>query len=752
MSAAPLPDGIAGVVPVTIPDDLREHDSWVLWRYEEREGRPTKVPYQPNNKRANTTDPATWRPCEEVLAVWQLNQQRFAGIGFVFPRDAPYTGVDLDSCLDEGRNPLPWAQPIIEAFGDTYMEISPSGKGVKIFAKGRLPGNGKRKDFGDHAIELYDKGRFFAVTGRAFNGAPLQIEDHQNDIEKLYAQISGAPIQNGHATKVGDKIPQGQRHNTLVSLAGTMRRRGMSVDAIDVALQTENLARCEPPYDRQHVRKIAESAAQWEPAGPSKIIGDLLHQPYTDTGNAERLVALHGANIRFCSETKSWLVWDGRRWNAKDTRQVKVLAKQTIRQMYVMAAAIGSVEIKEAAEKHARRSESASSIHSLLSCAEYEGDIPVEIGDLDQNKYLLNVLNGTLDLRTGELREHRREDLITKLVHFDFDPTAECPRFLQFLGRIMGGTGPNESEQPDEEREVRGRRVDGLMDYLQKCFGYALTADVSEKAVFCFFGSGNNGKTTLLETMRFILREYSSQVLIDNLMSHHSRESNASLADLGDLRGARFVTTSEAEEGQRLAVGKLKYLTQGGGEIKTCKKYQNPVTFLASHKLFLDANHKPIIRGAEKAVWNRLKLVPFTVTIPPYEIDKSLLETLKSEGAGILRWMVDGAERWRKHGLGDPPEQVTEASEAWQAESDRFPVFLEDRCLLARNTGGDPKRMWISVTNLWTAYVAWCEANNERPLMKPAFNERLEELGCQPGKENDGTLRVWRGIRFKPAQ
>jgi putative DNA primase/helicase len=430
-----------------------------------------------------------------------------------------------------------------------------------------------------------------------------------------------------------------------------------------------------------------------------------LHQPYTDTGNAERLVELHGSDIRFCSETKKWLVWDGHRWNAEDAREVKVLAKQTIRQMYVVAAAIGNAEIKEAAEKHARRSESASSIHAMLTCAEYEPGIRVRIRDLDQNKYLLNVLNGTLDLRTGELRKHRREDLITKLVHFDFDPTAKCPRFLQFLERIMGGPGPGESEQPCEEREARSQRVDRLISYSQKCFGYATTADVSEKAVFCFFGSGNNGKTTLLEATRFILREYSAQVLIDNLMAHHSRESNASLADLGDLQGARFVTTSEAEEGQRLAVGKLKYLTQGLGEIKTCRKYENPVTFLASHKLFLDANHKPIIRGAEKAVWNRLKLIPFSVIIPPDEIDKSLLDALKREGAGILRWMVDGARRWWKEGLGDPPDEITKASAAWEAESDRFATFLEDRCQLPSNANEDSKKMWVSVTNLWAAYV-----------------------------------------------
>jgi putative DNA primase/helicase len=337
-------------------------------------------------------------------------------------------------------------------------------------------------------------------------------------------------------------------------------------------------------------------------------------------------------------------------------------------------------------------------------------------------------------LSTGRMREHRREDLISKLVHFNFNPKAGCPIFRRFLDRIMGG-GPDASEGALE-------RAGRMARYLQKCFGSALTGDVSDKAVFCFFGSGNNGKTTLLELIRFILAEYSTQVLVDSLMAHHSRESNASLADLSDLRGARFVTTSEAEEGQRLAVGKLKYLTQGGGVIKTCRKYENPIEFSTTHKLFLDANHKPVIRGAEKAVWNRLKTIPFTVTITAEEMDKALLEKLKGEAEGILAWMIEGCRYWLEVGLGDPPE-VTQASADWEAESDRFPAFIEETCRLE-------KEAWVAVSLPWPAYQNWCQANNERLLLsKSDFDGRLRQLGCAQGKTKDGSTRIWKGIRFK---
>jgi len=133
---------------------------------------------------------------------------------------------------------------------------------------------------------------------------------------------------------------------------------------------------------------------------------DLLTQPYTDTGNAERLVELHGRDIRFCPETKKWLMWDSFRWNSQDTRRVKVLAKRTIRLMYAQAAGIEDADIKEKAERHARKSESAAGIAALLSCAEYEDGILISASELDRNPYLLNFLNGTLDLRSNELRGH----------------------------------------------------------------------------------------------------------------------------------------------------------------------------------------------------------------------------------------------------------------------------------------------------------------------------------------------------------
>ena len=250
---------------ISVPDDLKEFPQWVLWKYVTRDGRTTKVPYQINGKLASTSDPATWAAYEDVLNAYQRHPEHWSGIGFVFTPEDPYCGIDLDNCLDDTGAVKAWAAPILYDFADTYFEVSPSGHGVKLWAKAKLPGAGRSKKNADGGIEIYDRGRYFTVTGNALNGAPSQVEDHQRDVEKLYALVAGSkngkpqPISNG-------KIPHGQQHDTLVSLAGTMRRRGMGVEAIFAALWETNTSQCEVPGPAENIRRIAESACRnWQP-------------------------------------------------------------------------------------------------------------------------------------------------------------------------------------------------------------------------------------------------------------------------------------------------------------------------------------------------------------------------------------------------------------------------------------------------------------------------------------------------------
>ena len=247
---------------ICVPDGLAERDQWVLWRYERRGG-GRKIPYQPNGRYADTTDPSTWTTYEEALNTLSRNRQRYTGLGFVFSKDDPLAGIDLDDALDERGHAKPWASEIVQRFSDTYMEISPSWRGLKIWAHGSLPANVGGVPVGDGSIELYDHARYFAVTGRAFRGSPYQIEDHAGDLLRLYHRLTAGRKGGWHPLLPCGHIPHGRQHNTLVSLCGSLRARGICEEAIEACLQIVNEKQCEEPGPRDHISRIVRSSRRW---------------------------------------------------------------------------------------------------------------------------------------------------------------------------------------------------------------------------------------------------------------------------------------------------------------------------------------------------------------------------------------------------------------------------------------------------------------------------------------------------------
>ncbi|MCU1324665.1 MAG: hypothetical protein JWN34_35 [Bryobacterales bacterium] len=459
---------------------------------------------------------------------------------------------------------------------------------------------------------------------------------------------------------------------------------------------------------------------------------NLLCYPLTDAGNGERIVALFGADIRYCVEMKRWLVWDGARWAVDELNVMRQKAKMTARRLYAQAkgeAPFGG---------WARASESYAAVSAALGSAATDSGIPIMVSELDQHPYLLNCPNGVVDLRDGKLLPHNREFLITKLCPVPYNPKAICPRFVGFLEWAMGAN----PEADISERTAR------LVGFIQRAFGYSLTSDVSEKAVFILHGErGNNGKTTLLTLFRDLLgRDYSGQLVIDTVMSMKNQDATTR-ADLADLRGVRLVVTSEVEKEHKLNEGKIKYITAGMGSIKSCRKYENPIEFTATHKLFMDCNHRPVVRGVDDAIWRRLKLIPFDVTVSEADKDLDLPNKLRAEMAGILAWAVRGCVDWKRNGLGDPPE-VASAGEEWREHDDPLKEFLDDYCLL------DEEELYIKASELGQAYEYWAKQNRERyPLGREAFNERLQAKGLKQSRSRriDGKqARAWEGINIRP--
>ncbi len=249
---------------IAVPDDLRERDQWVLWQYEDRNGRTTKVPYRVGHRYASSTDRSTWTSFEAVTDEWRRWPSRYAGPGFVFSAADPFCGIDLDDCLDPEDIIKPWGRGIVERFSDTYMEISPSGTGLKIWARGSIPANLAGVNVGDGQIEIYDHARYFAVTGRIFRSAPLEVEDHAADLRALYNHLTRRKIGRWPLQPLqGGRIPYGQQHSTLVSIAGTLRARLVCDEAIEACLQIINAQQCERPGPPENIARIVRSSRRW---------------------------------------------------------------------------------------------------------------------------------------------------------------------------------------------------------------------------------------------------------------------------------------------------------------------------------------------------------------------------------------------------------------------------------------------------------------------------------------------------------
>lgn len=440
----------------------------------------------------------------------------------------------------------------------------------------------------------------------------------------------------------------------------------------------------------------------------------------TEFGNAQWLVTNHGADFRHLRAQRQWFRWDGRRWAADTTGEVERRMKLIVPALLQQAAATESDDqARKQLTRWALECCKARTLEASLRLAQSECEVAATADLFDRDPWLLNVENGVLDLRTGELREHLRETLLTKLAAMPYEPAATCPRWNDFLDEIMDG-----------QLE--------LVHFLQRAIGYALSGDVSEHVVFLLFGTGANGKSTLLETLRHLWGDYARQADFATFLA--KRDEPHVRNDLARLAGARFVTAVEAEEGRRFAEAQLKQLT-GGDTITARRLYQEHVEFQPQFKLFLAANHKPAVWGTDYAFWRRIRLIPFSVRIPPERQDKDLRAKLLEERSGILNWALAGFHAWRTQGLA-PPDAVLAATQTYQAEQDVVGDFLADRCTVSSNG----KQVSVEKKTLYAAYENFCRDAGTELLSARTFNNRVAERGIVDRKAHG--RRLWLGLEL----
>lgn len=471
-------------------------------------------------------------------------------------------------------------------------------------------------------------------------------------------------------------------------------------------------SRNDHPYTIDEALNTTRSTYSTPARKPAGHQDDLQDIPYTDIGNAERLIERSGADLRF-TNGGGWMMWTGSHWRDGEA-YVQECAKQTARDIIKWALTLPNEEARKAALAWGLRSSDVKRVKGMITLAGSDPRVHRQDNQFDSDEWLLNLANGTLDLRTGLVRQHSREDCITKVVPISYDPDAKAPLWEAFLSRIMGG---NES----------------LIRFLQKAVGYTMTPSTGEQCLFFLYGTGRNGKTTFVEVVARLLGTYSFKINSELLMAGRLLNPEAPSPVIASMKGTRFVFASELEEGQRWAESKVKDLT-GSDTLTGRHLNKEPTVFRPTHKLWIYGNHRPIVRGSTEGIWRRMRLVPFEVTIPEDEDDHDLATKLVAELPGILVWALRGCIEWQKEGLGSPV-QVKAAITEYREDMDLVQQFIDEVCVRDEEAR-------ILFASLFRAYEAWCQMRGERAMTSTRFGESLTQKGFQGVKKSGSMFRL----------
>lgn len=435
----------------------------------------------------------------------------------------------------------------------------------------------------------------------------------------------------------------------------------------------------------------------------------------TDIGNSERLIRMYGDDVRYCATLKAWFVWDGRRWEQDETNRMLDLATRTAKSIFLEAATAPN---SETVAKWAIKSGSLVARRAMIDGAVHM--VPVRADEMDARENLFNCQNGTLDLETFEFREHRREDLLTKIAGVRYDPDATCPLWLDHLHTVFAG---------DEEV------ITGFQDMM----GYSLLQFNPEQLMSILWGSGKNGKSETLKAIALILGDYATNIEAGTLMQSRHDDAGRARPDVLRLKGARFVTCTEPEQDAILSESLIKSVT-GDHKVTARPLYGKPIEFVPGAKIFLATNHLPKIKGTDNGIWRRIWLFPFIAVIPPEKRQPEYGNVLfEQEGPGILNWMIEGLRRYKEQGKLVQPAAVQKATQEYRITSNPVGRFITECCVIG-------PREQVGKSDLYDAYLSWCETVGWRTLSKNKFGSFMKTLFDD---YSDGNNRYWIGIRRK---
>lgn len=673
----------------------------------------TKKPATEHGFKDSTTDK------DQITKWWTENPKYNIGIWaseesgiFVLDIDKKHGGLTTIAKLEKEQGPLPDSWTVQTGGGGTQIYFKHPGKWVGN--KTRIAqGIDIRSDNG-YVIappSIHDK------TKQQYKWIKPPLEQALTDVPAWVFELKPKRKASKDQPK-GELIPYGQRDDFIFSEAGKLRRIGYEAKQIEKNLEYIFSERCEqePLPEEGYFRIKAEGVCRYDPATE--------YFECSDMGNADRFVRRYEGKVLYCPTWKQWLIWGNGRWEKDELKKSVELAKEVIRQIRQEANDAdknGDTKQSGTLYKWYIKSQAKERVLAILKLA--ESQMAVSSEEFDKDAWLFNVKNGTIDLKTGELKPHSSEDKITKLAPVKYDPDAKAPIFHRFLNDIF-------------------LKRSELIEFVQKFFGYSLTADVQEKVFMIFQGKGNNGKTTLLEVIVDVMGDYATTINPEVLMEKKQSSSGSATPEIAKIRGTRLVCAQENEEHKRLGAALVKRLT--GKDTLTARfLHAEEFIFKPTFKLLLGTNFLPRISANDQAAWNRVRRVPFDVTVKTennpsgtLEDDKNLDKKLRGEMPGILAWCVRGCLLWQQEGLRQP-ECVSDATSEYRESEDIIGTFLEE----CADFSGDESTLR---STFYKAYTRWCEENKHRALSSTRFKDALVRKGFETKRSSQGFM--WLGV------
>lgn len=752
------------------PKELTKLNNWCVWKYQKRNGKLTKVPFNAETGEfAKSNDPNTWSSYETAI-----NFTGADGVGFFF--ETPYLGIDIDNVEDDiyryrqGDKLDNIVSEFTEAF-KTYTEVSPSGNGLHLIVKGKIPGERRRKG----NIEMYDSGRFFTMTGNSIGkykevteASPQLFEEIYNKYFPSTSNVIQHPsnnfqdnIHNLSEMEVINEIYQSKQAKVFDDLMrGNYEQYYGSHSEADMALANILAFWCAKDYTQMDsiFRQSNLYRDKWDEKRKNSTYGEqtlfkainethnvytpkakdeplkyaLSHifdeeetkkeypiRSYDDTGNADRFIDRYGELYKYSYISNKFYIYDGTKWAVDDRGSIRRLIDEMIADMknekILVAEGVDEEEAQENFDKFYKKTRGTQSKKNITN--ELMHRQPVTPDDFDKDNMLLNVANGYIDLTSRELYPHDITQMFSQIANTDYSEKMQPAVWLDFLNDIFDGN-----------KEV--------IRYIQKALGYSLTGSTREQVMFILHGKGRNGKSIFVETIAEILGDYSNNMQAKSLMVKKNDNVNT---DIARLSKARFVTSSEPNEGFRFDEGLIKQIT-GGDKVTARFLYAEEFEYTPKFKIWVSTNHKPIIRGTDDGIWRRLVLIPFEVQIPEEKVDKDLKYKLLREAPAILNWMTEGAYMWMQEGL-EMPDKLKDAIDNYRKEMDTLGQFIADKCEVDRSYSE-------RVSNLHNAYKEWALENftNTKTLGLKSFSQKMEERFI---KENRRDANYFVGLKIK---